>query len=292
MALLEIIRLVKTFSRHEGPSGRSHTVRAVDEVSLAIEQGESFGLVGESGCGKTTLARCALRLVEPTSGSIRFDGEDVLALGPRPLRQLRRRMQMVFQDPHSSLDPRMRAGAIVEEPLIIHRLGSSAQRRARAAELFDLVGLDPSHLGRFPHEFSGGQRQRIGIARALALAPSFIAADEPVSALDTSVQAQILNLLMDLQRRLGLTYLLVSHDLRTVRHVCTRVAVMYRGRIVESGPTLNVLDAPQHPYTQALVSAVPPLDPTATPLRVAFDPSTFAPDVELREIAPGHWAAI
>ena len=284
---------MKAFSRHEGPLGRPHAVRAVDEVSLAIERGESFGLVGESGSGKTTLARCALRLVEPTSGSITFDGEDVLALAPKPLRAASPAHADGLPGPafvagSQDAGRRDRRGTADRPPAS----ASSAQRRARAAELFELVGLDPSHLGRFPHEFSGGQRQRIGIARALALAPSFIAADEPVSALDTSVQAQILNLLMDLQRRLGLTYLLVSHDLRTVRHVCTRVAVMYRGRLVESGPTLNVLDTPRHPYTQALISAVPPLDPTATPFRVAFDASAFAPDAELREVAPAHWAAI
>ena len=260
MPLLEITRLVKEFSTHGNASDRGRTTRAVDEVSLSIERGETFGLVGESGSGKTTLARCLLRLVEPTAGRVAFDGQDVLALSARPLRQLRRRMQMIFQDPYSSLDPRMRAGAIVEEPLVIHRSGSAAARRARVAELFALVGLDPSHARRYPHEFSGGQRQRVGIARALALAPAFLVADEPVSALDVSVQAQILNLLMDLQQRLGLTYLLISHDLRVVGHVCDRVAVMYRGRIVERGRAADVLRSPRHPYTQALLSAVPSLD--------------------------------
>jgi ABC-type oligopeptide transport system ATPase subunit len=282
MALLEVTRLVKVFG----------TLRAVDEVSLSIERGEAFGLVGESGSGKTTFSRCVLRLLEPTSGEVRFDGQDILALAPRALRQLRRRMQMVFQDPYSSLNPRMRAGAIVEEPLIIHRLGTAPERRARVAELFELVNLDPSHAHRYPHEFSGGQRQRIGIARALALHPSFVVADEPLSALDMSVQAQILNLLMDLQQQLGLTYLLVAHDLRSVRHVCTRVGVLYRGRLVEVGPAGHVLVSPRHPYTQALLSALPVLDPAARAPRVAFDAQGFDPGVPLREVAPGHWAAL
>ena len=201
-------------------------------------------------------------------------------------------MQIVFQDPYSSLNPRMRVGDIVEEPLVIHRTGPKAARRARVAELFELVGLDPSQLSRYPHQFSGGQRQRIGLARALALNPSFVIADEPVSALDVSVQAQVVNLLMDLQQRLKLTYLFIAHDLRLVRHICSRVAVMYLGRIVEMGPTDRLFDAPAHPYTRALLSAIPVPDPTAPRQRIVLDPASFKRDAPLREIAAGHEAAI
>ncbi|HUR32379.1 MAG TPA: ATP-binding cassette domain-containing protein [Vicinamibacterales bacterium] len=259
MALVDVAHLCKRFTRGGGLFSRGAAVTAVDDVSFAIEAGETFGLVGESGSGKTTTGRCLLRLVEPTSGSVRFDGEDVLAFNPARLRVARRHMQIVFQDPYASLNPRMRAREIVEEPLVIHRLGTRAERRDRAAELFQLVGLDGSHLERYPHEFSGGQRQHIGLARALALSPRFIVLDEPVSALDVSVQAQVVNLLLDLQARLQLTYLFIAHDLRLVRHICRRVAVMYRGRIVELGDTTSIFDAPQHPYTRALLSAVPVL---------------------------------
>jgi ABC-type oligopeptide transport system ATPase subunit len=291
MPLLEVVDLVKVFARKDGLQRPRDAVRAVDAVNLSVERGRTFGLAGESGSGKTTVARCILRLVEPTSGSIGFDGLDVLALGPGELRRLRRRMQIVFQDPYSSLDPRMRTGAIVEEPLIVHGIGSRAERRSRVTELFDLVGLERSHRDRRPHELSGGQRQRVAIARALALRPDFIVADEPVSALDASVQAQVLNLLMDLQQQLGLTYLLVSHDLRSVRHLCDRLAVMYRGRIVETGATADVLDAPWHPYTHALVGAMPALDPSA-PRRTRFDAAAYNPGVALREVTEGHWAAV
>jgi len=208
------------------------------------------------------------------------------------MRLARRDMQIVFQDPYSSLDPRMRVGAIIEEPLVIHRLGSRAERRARVIELVRLVGLDPSHVSRHPHEFSGGQRQRIGLARALALNPSFVVCDEPVSALDVSIQAQVINLLMDLQAQLALTYLFIAHDLRLVRHVCRRVAVMYLGKIVEVGPTAALFDAPRHPYTRALLSAVPVPDPDARRLRLTFDPTSFTREAPLREVVPGHWAAI
>jgi len=292
MPLLEVRHLVKHYTRRRGLFSRPTVLRAVDGVSFSIDAGETFGLVGESGSGKTTTGRCILRLVEPTAGDVRFRGEDVLAFTRARMRLARRDMQIVFQDPYSSLDPRMRVGAIIEEPLVIHRLGSRAERRARVIELVRLVGLDPSHVSRHPHEFSGGQRQRIGLARALALNPSFVVCDEPVSALDVSIQAQVINLLMDLQAQLALTYLFIAHDLRLVRHVCRRVAVMYLGKIVEVGPTAALFDAPRHPYTRALLSAVPVPDPDARRLRLTFDPTSFTREAPLREVAPGHWAAI
>jgi peptide/nickel transport system ATP-binding protein len=292
MALVEVRDLVKEFTRKRGLLAHTARLRAVDRVSFAIEAGETFGLVGESGSGKTTTGRCILRLIEPTSGEVRFNGEDVLAFPPSRLREARRQMQIVFQDPFSSLNPRMRVGAIVEEPLLIHRIGTKANRKARVAELFELVGLDPSQLTRYPHQFSGGQRQRIGLARALALNPSFIIADEPVSALDVSIQAQVVNLLMDLQERLKLTYLFIAHDLRLVRHICSRVAVMYLGRIVEMGDTESLFAAPAHPYTRALLSAIPIPDPAAPRQRIMLDASTFDREAPLREIAAGHFAAV
>jgi len=292
MPLLEVRSLVKEFSRSRGLFAGRSVVRAVDGVSFTIEAGETFGLVGESGSGKTTTGRCILRLVEPTSGAVRFRGEDVLGFSPSRLRHARRDMQIVFQDPYSSLNPRMRVGDIVEEPLIIHRMGAKAARRARVAELFDLVGLDPSQLARYPHQFSGGQRQRIGLARALALNPSLVIADEPVSALDVSVQAQIINLLMDLQERLKLTYLFIAHDLRLVRHICSRVAVMYLGKIVEMGTTDALFADPAHPYTRALLSAIPVPDPSAARQRIVLDASSFSRETPLREVAAGHLAAI
>ena len=290
--LLQVRHLTKDFTRRKGLFGTSPAVRAVDDVSFDIAEGETFGLVGESGSGKTTTGRCILRLVEPTSGDVRFRGEDVLAFSKARLRQARREMQIVFQDPYSSLNPRMRVGTIVEEPLVIHQVGSKPERAARVHELFSLVGLDPSHVSRYPHEFSGGQRQRIGIARALALSPSFVIADEPVTALDVSIQAQIINLLMDLQARLKLTYLFIAHDLRLVRHICSRVAVMYQGRIVEMGRTESLFASPAHPYTRALLSAVPVLDPSAARARIVLDPSTFDPHAPLREVSAGHVAAV
>ena len=292
MPLLEVRHLVKEFGRRGGLLRKGSVVRAVNDVSFAIDEGETFGLVGESGSGKTTTGRCILRLTEPTSGEVRFNGEDVLSFSRSRMRQARRDMQIVFQDPYSSLNPRMRVGAIVEEPLIIHRIGSKPERRARVAELFELVGLDPAQLARYPHQFSGGQRQRIGLARALALNPSLIIADEPVSALDVSVQAQVINLLMDLQERLKLTYLFIAHDLRLVRHICSRVAVMYLGRIVEMGPTEQLFEAPAHPYTRALLSAIPVPDPAAVRQRIILDPGSFSQQAPLREIAAGHVAAI
>jgi ABC-type oligopeptide transport system ATPase subunit len=292
MPLVEVSHLVKQFTRGGGLLRRGTRVDAVADVSFAIEEGETFGLVGESGSGKTTTGRCILRLIEPTSGSVLFRGEDVLTFDRRRMRDARRAMQIVFQDPYSSLNPRMRARQIVEEPLIVHRRGDRRQRRERVAELFQLVGLDPAHLDRFPHQFSGGQRQRIGLARALALTPSFVVLDEPVSALDVSVQAQVVNLLMDLQERLKLTYLFIAHDLRLVEHICNRVAVMYLGKIVEVGPAASLFAAPRHPYTRALLSAIPVLDPDAPRSRIALDPSAVNRDAALREIAAGHWAAV
>jgi ABC-type oligopeptide transport system ATPase subunit len=292
MALVEVSRLVKHFARAAGLCRAGTPVRAVDDVSFSIDEGETFGLVGESGSGKTTTGRCILRLVEPTSGDVRFRGQDVLTYSRRQMRAARRDMQIVFQDPYSSLNPRMRARQIVEEPLIIHRVGNRIVRRDRVAELFHLVGLDPAYLERYPHQFSGGQRQRIGLARALALSPSFVILDEPVSSLDVSVQAQVVNLLMDLQQRLKLTYLFIAHDLRLVEHVCSRVAVMYLGRIVELGPTASIFAGPQHAYTRALLSAIPVPDPDAPSGRIALDPTLITREACLREVAVGHWAAI
>jgi len=290
--LLDVRHLSKHYARGRGLLGGGQVVRAVDDVSFTVTSGETFGLVGESGSGKTTTGRCILRLVEPTSGEVWFRGENVLAMPHARLRAVRRQMQMVFQDPYSSLNPRMRVGAIVEEPLIIHRIGTKAERRARVVELLGLVGLDATYVDRYPHEFSGGQRQRIGLARALALNPSLVIADEPVSALDVSIQAQVVNLLMDLQARLGLTYVFIAHDLRLVRHICSRVAVMYLGRIVEMGPTAGIFDAPAHAYTRALLSAVPTPDPDAARTRIVLDPGSFDPRAPLRELEPGHLAAV
>jgi ABC-type oligopeptide transport system ATPase subunit len=290
--LLEVKDLVKEFSRRQGLFQSGSTVRAVDGISFTIDPGETFGLVGESGSGKTTTGRCVLRLIEPTSGEVRFKGEDVLRFSRERLRLARREMQIVFQDPYSSLNPRMRVRDIVEEPLVIHKTGAKPERRRRVEELFELVGLDPSQLGRYPHQFSGGQRQRIGLARALALNPSLIVADEPVSALDVSVQAQVINLLMELQERLNLTYLFIAHDLRLVRHICSRVAVMYRGRIVELGTGEALFETPAHPYTRALLSAIPVLDPNAPRERIVLDPASFDRTAPLRELTAGHFAAV
>lgn len=292
MPLVEVSRLVKHFTVGGGLLGRGTVVKAVDDISFSIDQGETFGLVGESGSGKSTTGRCVLRLLEPTSGTIRFRGENVLQLSRRRMRHARREMQIVFQDPYSSLNPRMRVQDIVEEPLIIHRLGGKAERRDRVAELFRLVGLDTAQLTRYPHEFSGGQRQRIGLARALALSPSFVVLDEPVSALDLSVQAQVVNLLLDLQQQLKLTYLFIAHDLRLVEHICTRVAVMYLGKIVELGSAHAIFASPHHPYTRALLSAIPSVDPDAPRRRVELDPSAIDRTAALREVEAGHFAAV
>jgi ABC-type oligopeptide transport system ATPase subunit len=292
MPLVEVVHLVKHFTRSAGLFRAGTRVAAVDDVSFHIEEGETFGLVGESGSGKTTTGRCILRLVEPSSGAVRFRGENVLDFSRRRMREARRDMQIVFQDPYSSLNPRMRARQIVEEPLIIHKLGARPARRERVAELFRLVGLDPAHLDRYPHQFSGGQRQRIGLARALALNPSFVILDEPVSALDVSVQAQVVNLLMDLQQQLTLTYLFIAHDLRLVEHICNRVAVMYLGKIVEMGPTAALFASPQHAYTKALLSAIPVPDPDAPRKRIVLDPASVNRQAALREITAGHFAAV
>jgi peptide/nickel transport system ATP-binding protein len=256
--LLQAIGLGKTFTvgGRLSPGGRK-IVHAVDDVSLEVRRGETVGLVGESGCGKSTLGRCLVRLYDITAGQLRFKGTDISRYTRRQLRPIRREMQMVFQDPYASLNPRRRVGDLIAEPLRVHGKRSRSEIAARVCELLDLVGLLPDHMERFPHEFSGGQRQRVGIARALALDPHLIVADEPVSALDVSVQAQIVNLLADLQERLGLTYVFIAHDLSVIRQVATRTAVMYLGSIVELGPTEEVYRAPAHPYTQALISAVP-----------------------------------
>ena len=318
--LVAPLAAVRNLRKHYGLASRRsqgpQRITAVDDVSFEIPRGETLAVVGESGSGKTTLARCMLRLVEPTEGAIQFAGIDLMSLGATALRQIRRRMQMVFQDPYGSLNPRLTIGAIVREGLTIHRLAEGAAADLRVRHLLEEVGLRPEHARRFPHEFSGGQRQRIGIARALAVEPEFLVCDEPVSGLDVSVQAQVLNLLSDLQRDRGLTYLLIAHDLAVVGHMATRVAVMYLGRIVEIGPTAAVYTRPRMPYTRALISAVLRPDPAARRARVivpddgaavagqaagcSFYPHCRHPlkDASCLQIRPpleeksdGHWAA-
>ncbi len=313
--LLEVTNLAKHYPVRRGlvMTRSVGVVRAVDGISFSLDRGETLALVGESGCGKSTTARLVLRLIEPTTGAVAFEGTDITKLDGTPMRKLRRRMQIVFQDPFASLNPRMTVGAILEEPLIVHAIGDK-RRRARVAELLSLVGLAPYHAQRYPHEFSGGQRQRIGIARALAVEPALVVCDEPVSALDVSIQAQVVNLLKDLQARLGLSYLFIAHDLAVVKHMADRVAVMYLGRIVEIASKDALFARPLHPYTRTLLAAIPRPDPhreTARQIAGGDVPSPMNPppgchfhtrcpyatekcridDPVLRTVADGHSAA-
>jgi oligopeptide transport system ATP-binding protein len=314
--LLEVRNLTKYFPIKGDLFSREVTrIHAVDDVSFNLDRGETLGLVGESGCGKSTTGRSILRLVEPDSGDIVFDGKRVTTLGKRSLRQLRRDMQIIFQDPYASLDPRMTVGSIVGEGIVIHNLASTARKREeRVVQLLETVGLHADTRRRYVHEFSGGQRQRIGIARALAVDPKLIVADECVSALDVSIQAQIINLLDDLQKQFNLSYLFIAHDLSVVKHISTRVAVMYLGKIVEIAPTATLYDNPIHPYTEALVSAVPIPDPSVKRKRIRLkgdvpspskppsgcrfhtrcpvsEPDCAKNDQVLKEVSPGHWVA-
>jgi oligopeptide transport system ATP-binding protein len=313
--LLEVTDLRKYFPIRKGVFSRTvGYVKAVDGVSFSVMPGEVLGLVGESGCGKTTTGRSILRLMEPTSGSVKFEGREIVGLPRGELRALRRDMQIIFQDPYSSLNPRLTIGSTLMEALTTHRLARGRAARDRVAELLSLVGLSPGHASRYPHEFSGGQRQRIGVARALAVSPKLIVADEPVSALDVSIQAQIVNLLKDLQRRMRLTYLFVAHDLSVVEHISDRVAVMYLGKIVELATSRDLYATPAHPYTVSLLSAIPVPDPSRKRNRIVLTgdvPSPANPpagcrfhprcymaqticsreEPPLREVTPGHWSA-
>ena len=281
-ALLEVEGLTKHFPVQQGVLGRAAGhVRAVDGVDFHLDAGETLAIVGESGCGKSTVGRLVLRLLEPTAGSVRFEGEDLLSLSESAMRARRQHLQVIFQDPYASLNPRMTVGAMLGEPLMLHRLtADEAARRARVAELLELVGLRADHARRYPHEFSGGQRQRLAIARALAVEPKLIVADEPVSALDVSIQAQVINLMRSLQQRFGLAYIFISHDLAVVKHIADRIAVMYLGKIVETATTDELFRRPRHPYTRALLAAVPVPDPTAVRERALLEgdlPSAMNP---------------
>jgi oligopeptide transport system ATP-binding protein len=314
--LLKVKNLKKYFPIRGGLFSREIArVHAVDDVSFDIHRGETLGLVGESGCGKSTTGRSILRLIEPTSGEVWFEDKCVSRLDKKPLRALRKEMQIIFQDPYASLNPRMTVGSIIGEALVIHKLARSRrEREERVVQLLETVGLAADHLRRYPHEFSGGQRQRIGIARALAVNPKLIVADEPVSALDVSIQAQIINLMEDLQKQFGLTYLFIAHDLSVVEHISTRVAVMYLGKIVEVAPAKELYTNPKHPYTEALLSAVPIPDPTVKRKRIILEgdvpspinppsgcrfhtrcsiriPSCAVNEQVLKEVSPGHWVA-
>lgn len=305
---------VRDLVKHFPVENSDDVVRAVDGISFDIFSGETLGLVGESGCGKSTVGRCLLRLYEPTAGEVYFEGEDIIKLGNTELQKLRREMQIIFQDPYASLNPRLNILSIVSEPLKIHGIGNKMERRDRVADLLKKVGLDANYMFRYPHEFSGGQRQRIGIARALALNPKLIIADEPVSALDVSVQAQVVNLLQDLQNEMGLTFLFISHGLAVVEHISNRVAVMYLGKIVEIAEDRELYDNPLHPYTKALLSAIPIPDPKQKRERIVLEgdvPTPINPpsgcrfrtrcpfaiedcaeiEPELKEISPGHYSA-
>ncbi len=316
--LLEVTDLKKHFPIKSGLVIQREVaaVKAVDGVTFKVYKGETLGLVGESGCGKSTTGRTILQLYRPTSGSVKYMGQEISELKGEALRRMRREMQMIFQDPYASLNPRMSVGRIVAEPLVVHNIGTKKEREERVAELLEMVGLNPYFVRRYPHEFSGGQRQRIGLARSLALNPSFIVADEPISALDVSIQAQVVNLLERLQDELGLTYLFIAHDLSMVRHLCDRVAVMYLGKIVEIAESEELYTNPLHPYTQALLSAVPVPDPSVEEQRQRIIlkgdvPSPINPpkgcnfntrcpvsvdvcfdtDPDLVEVLPGHWVA-
>jgi oligopeptide transport system ATP-binding protein len=314
--LLRVKNLKKYFPIRGGLFSREVArVHAVDDVTFDLLKGETLGLVGESGCGKSTTGRCILRLIEPTAGEVWFDDKNVTTLDKRSLRHLRRDMQIIFQDPYASLNPRMTVGSIIGEALVIHKLAKSKrEREERVVHLLETVGLNADHLRRYPHEFSGGQRQRIGIARALAVSPKLIVADEPVSALDVSIQAQVINLLEDLQKQFNLTYLFIAHDLSVVEHISNRVAVMYLGKIVEIAPAKELYTNPKHPYTEALLSAVPIPDPAVKRKRILLEgdvPSPIKPpsgcrfhtrcpvrvpscsenEQVLKEISPGHWVA-
>ncbi|HSB68334.1 MAG TPA: oligopeptide/dipeptide ABC transporter ATP-binding protein [Candidatus Methylomirabilis sp.] len=314
MTDLVVVEELCAYFPARAPTGRRAVLHAVDKVSFAIRRNEILALVGESGCGKSTLGRTILQLQKPTAGRVLFDGQNLAALPPGELRRLRRRMQVIFQNPHGSLDPRISIGQAIRDPLDIHAVGTGDERRARVAELLGLVGLHPDHARRFPHQISGGQAQRVAIARALALHPEFIIADEPVSSLDVSIQAQILNLMADLRTSLGLTYLFIAHNLAVVEHFSTRVAVMYLGRIVELGPSAELYARPLHPYTQGLLASAPVADPDAPvrPLLLQGDvPSPLDPpprcrfesrcpsamdicrqvDPDLTQVEPEHWVA-